>query len=308
MKLNQAICQNAKPKDTPSFSLVIHGGAWSSFEILRASPETYVNNLKLLLEGARQMLSNGASALDVVEYCVRQEEDDPLHNAGRGSIPKKIDFYQMDAAIMEGATLSCGAVAGVQNVKNPISLARLVMEKTNHVLLVDQGAMDFARTQNVDIMPDTYFDILFLKDNQEKHGTVGAVVRDMHGNLAAGTSTGGVFGQIPGRVGDTPLIGAGTYANNQTCAISCTGVGEDFIRATLSHRVSMLMEIAHMPLQDSMENSMAYLRDRTNGSGGMIGVDRAGKVCSAAHDTSMLHGWIEQGGRAEVSWEPSVSV
>src|SRR4029077_8449120 len=222
------------------------------------------------LRAGREILQGGGSSLDAVEAAVRVLEDDPHFTAGRGSVFTSAGTIEMDAAIMDGKTLAAGAVAGIEHVRNPVVLARAVMEKSKHVMMIGAGAEKFAKRNGIELVDVKYFftqdrwDAFqkikaaekagadgskeFIISDAERHGTVGAVARDSRGNLAAATSTGGTTNKLPGRVGDTPIIGAGTYAKNATCAISCTGDGEFFIRAAVAHQVSVLTELHGMPL------------------------------------------------------------
>src|SRR5213596_2029344 len=249
------------------FGLLIHGGA-GTIERTNMTPERE-HEFRAGLEGALsagyEILKRGGSSLDATETAVRVLEDDPHFNAGRGSVFTSAGTNEMDASIMDGKTLKAGAVGSVKHIKNPIGLARLVMEKSPHVMLDCAGAETFAKANGIKLVDEKYFftqerwDALqkmkaaeknrksgagksFLITDQDRHGTVGAVALDRDGNLAAATSTGGTTNKMPGRIGDTPVIGAGTYANNQTCAVSCTGDGEYFIRAAAAHEVSALMQ------------------------------------------------------------------
>lgn len=218
----------AQPK---SYTIVIHGGAGTIDQSMPDSvKQDYLKSLSYALEIGKDVLSNGGTSMDAVEKVLNYFEIDPKFNAGIGSVYTSEGAHEMDASIMDGRDLSCGAVAGVQHVPHPISLARLVMEKTPHVLLSCEGAEKFAEKMGIKLVPSSYFDTRARykqwqdhKKQLEKHGTVGCVARDNYGNLAAGTSTGGMTDKMPGRIGDSPLIGIGTYANNKTCAISCTG-------------------------------------------------------------------------------------
>lgn len=258
----------------------------------------YVMGLRESILAGESVLKNGGSALDAVEQAIRVLEDNPLFNAGRGSVFSHAGKNEMDAAIMNGADLSAGAVAGIYNVKNPISLARAVMEKSEHVLLSGSGAVEFAKSIGAEFADDEYFfvqsrydqlakaqssDSTLLdhtgeKDNK-KFGTVGAVALDIHGNLAAATSTGGMTNKKFGRVGDSPIIGAGTYANNSTCAISCTGHGEFFMRSVVAYDISCLMEYRNMSLADACDYVVMKKLIEFGGEGGLIAVDREGNIC-----------------------------
>src|SRR5881398_1520976 len=247
--------------------LAIHGGA-GTIERSNMTPERereYRAGLERALTAGYEILKRGGSSLDATEAAVRVLEDDPHFNAGRGSVFTSAGTNEMDESIMEGKTRKAGAVGSVQHIKNPINLARLVMEKSPHVMLDCAGAEAFAKANGIELVDQKYFftqqrwgalqkmkaaeknrasgeGTSFLITDQDRHGTVGAVALDKNGNLAAATSTGGTTNKMPGRIGDTPVIGAGTYANNQTCAVSCTGDGEYFIRTAAEHELSALMQ------------------------------------------------------------------
>ncbi|MBA3987023.1 MAG: isoaspartyl peptidase/L-asparaginase, partial [Flavobacteriales bacterium] len=255
------------------YTLVIHGGAGTLVKGLM-TPEKekeYKNALEKALHLGFSLLEKGASALDVVEQAIRCLEDIPLFNAGRGSVFTNAGTHEMDAAIMDGKSLQAGAVTLITGIRNPISLARDVMEKSDHVFLAGEGAMRFAKN-NGHIMenPEYFYDEVRyqqwqgIKDSDKfqldhsvkqegKFGTVGAVACDQNGNIAAATSTGGMTNKKWGRVGDSPMIGSGTYANNNTCAVSCTGSGEYFIRGVVAYDVSCLMEYKGLSLQEAAE-------------------------------------------------------
>ncbi len=252
-------------------------------------------------------------------------EDNVLFNAGRGSVFTKKGVQEMDAAIMDGIDLSAGAVAGVRNVRNPIELATEVMRNSNHVFLSGKGANDFAIKQGVKLEPDEYFFSQFRYDQwkairdsdnysldhtnhqleelmrDKKFGTVGAVACDMHGNVAAATSTGGMTNKKYGRIGDSPMIGSGTYANNRTCAISCTGHGEMFIRSVAAYDVSCLMEYKNLSLQDAMDIVVNDKLLKIQGEGGMIGVDAQGNAAMIFNSAGMYRGAKNSKGLNEVS-------
>ena len=221
------------------YTIVIHGGAGTFQKSFNDSLKAeYFKSLKEALTIGQQILANGGTSLDAVEKVINYFENNPEFNAGKGAVFTSAGEHELDAAIMNGKDLSCGAVGGVKHIKNPVSLARLVMEKTKHVLLCGQGADDFGKQMNVPYVDNKYFDTpqrlkQFEKIKGEKHGTVGCVALDSYGNLAAATSTGGLENKMPGRVGDSPLVGDGTYANNKTCAVSCTGTGELLLKILL---------------------------------------------------------------------------
>lgn len=278
-----------------SFSLMIHGGAGAIH-----APELYRESLLRIAQVGGDALSRGASALDVVEMCVSLLEDDELYNAGRGSVLRADGGVDCDASIMEGLDMRAGAVAAVSGIKNPIRAARAVMEKSPHVFLLGAGAQEFAREHGIAFEPDSYFvvpsrvaqleearkkSVITLDhDAEEKLGTVGAVVRDQKGNLAAGTSTGGMVNKQYGRVGDSPVIGAGVYADNETCAVSCTGYGEQFLRMAVAKDAADLIAYKGLSAQAAAEEAIGNLTKRIDGKGGLILIDRNGD-CGVAHST-----------------------
>ena len=295
------------------FSLAIHGGAGT---ILKSdmTPEleqAYARGLEEALNAGYAVLEEGGSAVNAVKAAVVILEDNLLFNAGRGSVFTKKGVQEMDAAIMDGKDLSAGSIAGVRNVRNPIELAAEVMINSNHVFLSGKGANDFAIKQGINLEPDEYFFSQFRYDQwkvmrdsdnysldhthqgleelmkDKKFGTVGAVACDMLGNIAAATSTGGMTNKKYGRIGDSPLIGAGTYANNETCAISCTGHGEPFIRAVAAHDVHALMEYKGYNLEEAMREVVMIKLVNMDGEGGMIGVDAEGNTAMIFNSAGM---------------------
>src|SRR5437588_9672384 len=285
--------------------LVVHGGA-RTMERGKMTPERereYRAGIENALRAGWEILQHGGSSLDATEAAVRTFEDDPLFNAGKGSVFTAAGTNEMDAAIMDGKTLKAGAVAAVQHVKNPIDLARLVMEKSPHVLMAGEGAENFAKEHGVELVDAKYFftqrrwDELQNDKAKEKgaagdkkfiisHGTVGAVALDRHGDLAAATSTGGKSNKLPGRIGDTPVIGGGTYANNATCAVSGTGDGEFFIMATAAHDVSALMEYRRKTIEEA---TVAVIDQIGNlgGTGGLIAIQQNGKIVLAVNTSGI---------------------
>lgn len=280
------------------FAIAVHGGAGT---ITRSSmtaekEQAYRLGLELAISAGEKVLKTGGSSLDAVEAAIRQLEDNPLFNAGKGAVFTHEGKHEMDASIMNGKDLMAGAVAGVQNIKNPITLARTVMEKSEHVFLAGPGAMVFAKEQNMELMPEDYFFVQMRYDqlqqaiksdtvvmdhtlpDDKKFGTVGAVALDVDGNLAAGTSTGGMTNKKNGRVGDTPVIGAGTYANNSTCAISCTGHGEFFIRSVVAYDISCLMEYKGLTLKQACDLVVQQKLVKLGGEGGLIALDANGNI------------------------------
>jgi beta-aspartyl-peptidase (threonine type) len=281
-----------------NYAIAIHGGAGT---ILRSSmtPEketAYKKALQDAIVAGETILKAGGQSLDAVEASIRSLEDNPLFNAGKGAVFTNEGKSEMDASIMEGKTLMAGAVASVRNIKNPISLAKAVMQQSEHVFFAGEGAMEFAKKINAETKPDEYFfvqqrydqllqakesDTIVLDhtvDKEKKFGTVGAVALDVNGNLAAGTSTGGMTNKKHGRVGDTPMIGAGTYANNNTCAVSCTGHGEFFIRSVVAYDISCLMEYKGLSLKDACEIVVQQKLVKIGGEGGLIALDAKGNI------------------------------
>jgi len=287
-------------------SLIIHAGAGGTMDNLRGTAQENHKALHIVLERGRAALAARMSAMDAAELCVRLLEDNPLFNAGCGAVATATGQFELDASIMDGRDLKAGAVACVRNIRNPVSLARLVMEKTPHVLLVARGAMNFANSQDIPQEPDSYFQNALdkahagQKDAGTKHGTVGAVALDCEGNIAAATSTGGTADKMDGRVGDTPLVGAGTWADNRCCGVSCTGIGEHFIRTALAHRTAMIIEKDGVSAQDAAALALTYLQDMIpGGEGGLIALDKQGRIGFAhKNDILMRFGYIEHGGQS----------
>jgi beta-aspartyl-peptidase (threonine type) len=300
------------------FAIAIHGGAGV---IDRNTPEevrrAYTAGLEKALREGRDRLARGESALDTVEAVVRILEDDPLFNAGKGAVFTEDGKHELDASIMDGRKLACGAVGAVRTVKNPISLARLVMERTPHVLLIGDGAEQFATSVGVERVDPSYFDTeprrrgleKLLQERKQKEGspaksrgTVGCVAMDTRGNLAAATSTGGMTGKRFGRVGDSPIIGAGTYASNATCAVSCTGTGEEFIRNVAAFQVAALMQYSGLGVQQAA-HAVVFERLKPD-DGGLIAVSHTGEIAMPYSTTGMFRGAADSGGRFEVAiWE-----
>lgn len=298
------------------FSIAIHGGAGtiSKNDLSPEQEAAYHLALSDALAAGYSLLEKGASALDAVTAAVISLEDCILFNAGRGAVFTKTGTHEMDASIMDGATLQAGAITCVKQVKNPVVLARAVMEKSEHVMLSGEGALQFAKEQQLKLEEEAYFFSQFryeqwqlVKDEQvtaldhnikteKKFGTVGAVACDANGTVAAATSTGGMTNKNYNRIGDTPIIGAGTYANNLTCAISCTGHGELFIKAVAAYDVSCLMEYKDYTLQQAMETVTLDKLVKINGEGGMIGADAKGNVALVFNSEGMYRGWQKSNG------------
>ncbi len=307
--------------ETKKIGLAIHGGA-GTIERSNMTPERereYRTGLERALTAGYETLKRGGSSLDATEAAVRVLEDDPHFNAGKGSVFTSAGTNEMDAAIMDGKTLAAGAVASLKHIKNPINLARLVMEKSGHVMMDGEGAEAFARENGIEPVDQKYFftqerwDALqkmkateksrtgatgkkFLINDQDRHGTVGAVALDQNGNLAAATSTGGTTNKRPGRIGDSPVIGAGTYANNSTCAVSATGDGEYFIRATVGRDVSALMEYRGMSLKDAAQAALDKV-GKLGGTGGLIAIDRLGNIALPFNTAGMYRGYVDPNGK-----------
>jgi beta-aspartyl-peptidase (threonine type) len=289
----------------------------------------YKLSLEKALRAGYEILNSGGSSLDAVEATVKILEDNPLFNAGKGAVFTHEGKIELDAAIMNGKNLAAGSMAGVTIIKNPVSGARAVMEKSGHVMLIGKGAEAFAAEQGLDIVDPSYFytqsrwDSLQnlikqdsiknkinkvntktlveeAKNNDSKFGTVGAVALDVQGNLAAATSTGGMSNKKYGRVGDVPIIGAGTYANNATCAISCTGWGEFFIRLVVAKSVSDLMEYKNLSLQKAAEEMIMKKVPQLGGDGGLIAVDKKGNFAMPFNTAGMYRGYIRSDGKAVV--------
>ncbi len=291
------------------FTIAIHGGAGTiSPDSMTAEKEQlYLKGLEQALSAGHTVLKENGSAMDAVMAAVVQLEDNPLFNAGRGSVFTHEGLHEMDAAIMDGNSGNAGSVAGVQGVRNPIILARLVMEKTEHVMLHGNGAEELARLHQLPFESPEYFYDAFryeqwqsIRDteitqldhsNNKKFGTVGAVALDVHGNVAAATSTGGMTNKRFSRIGDSPIIGAGTYAANHTCAVSCTGHGEYFIRSVVAYDVSCLMEYKGLSLEEACRTVVMDKLVKTGGEGGLIAVDKKGIPQLVFNSEGMYRGY-----------------
>ncbi|NUQ81521.1 MAG: isoaspartyl peptidase/L-asparaginase [Bacteroidetes bacterium] len=294
------------------WSIAIHGGAGT---IPLTTPDSvsqqYYQSLFRALETGRALLQKGLPAIEVAEAVVMVMEDDPLFNAGRGSVFTSAGTHELDAAIMDGRTLACGSVAGVTTIRNPIRLARYVMEKTPHVFFAGNGLKALADSSGLEQVAPSWFDTprrlkqyLSWKDLQK--GTVGCVVRDQKRNLAAATSTGGTTGKRPGRVGDVPVIGAGTFADNRTAAISCTGLGEQFIRHTVARSVTARMEWGGQSLQSAADSVVFGVLNP--GDGGLVAVSREGTIVFSFNSTGMFRGAATSEGRFEAGiWKEMIS-
>jgi beta-aspartyl-peptidase (threonine type) len=314
--------------DTRPIAIVIHGGA-GVIEPSRMTPAkeaSFREGLAAALDAGYAILERGGSSLDAVTAAVRTMENDPQFNAGKGAVLNHEGNAELDAAIMDGRGPRAGAVASVFHVRNPIELARLVMEKSVHVMLVGRGAEDFALEHGVALVPRSYFRTeareqqLAEELRKEKErapatpttrspdaaaassmGTVGAVALDREGNLAAGTSTGGLTNKLLGRVGDSPIIGAGTYANNESCAVSGTGEGEYYIRQVLAYDVCALMQYRHMTLAQAVHEEIHVKLQRAGGEGGVIALDPAGNIAMDFNSVGMFRGARDSHGRHEIA-------
>ena len=300
--------------------IVIHGGAGTILK-KNMSPEMeqqYREKLAEAINAGYAVLKKNGTAVDAVEATINIMEDSPLFNAGKGAVFTHEGTNEMDAAIMDGKTLKAGSVADVQHIKNPISLARMVMEKSQHVMLVGDGAETFAKQQGMQMMPKEYFytdrrwkelQRALEEENgkkgatdstEKKHGTVGCVALDASGNLAAGTSTGGLTNKRYGRVGDSPIIGAGTYADNATCGVSATGTGEYFIRMVVAHEIASLMGLKGMTVQQAADTVVMKMLPTINGDGGVIAMDANGNFAMPFNTPGMYRAYIDENGKAVV--------
>jgi len=313
-----------QPEATIPFAIAIHGGAGA---ILRSkmTPEkerAYRDALIESLTEGYDVLASGGSSLDAVQKAVNVMEDSPLFNAGKGAVFTYDGRNEQDACIMDGATRNVGAVAMLRRIKNPIVLARLVLEKSTHVLLAGEGAEEFARAHGMEFVDQDYFFTEYrwqqLQDALEKErgdaseltrldhsvedktGTVGAVALDRHGNLAAATSSGGMTNKRAGRIGDTPMIGAGTYADNETCAVSATGVGEYIMRALVAYDIAALMMYKNMTLADAADEVVMKKLTALGGSGGGVAIDRLGNIAMPLNSEGMYRGYQLPDGEAYV--------
>ncbi|PDO82231.1 beta-aspartyl-peptidase [Kosakonia pseudosacchari] len=294
--------------------IAIHGGA-GAIGRAQMSPEKeqrYVHVLSSIIETGQRMLESGVSALDVVTEAVRLLEECPLFNAGIGAVFTRDETHELDACVMDGNTLKAGAVAGVSRLRNPVLAARLVMEHSPHVFMIGEGAEKFAFSHGMEAVspslfstPERFAQLMEARDaghtvldhgsapldESKKFGTVGAVALDKQGNLAAATSTGGMTNKLPGRVGDSPLPGAGCYANNANVAVSCTGTGEVFIRALAAYDIAALMEYGGLSLQEACDAVVMEKLPALGGSGGLIAVDREGNVALPFNSEGMYRAW-----------------
>lgn len=312
------------------YALAIHGGAGNlvKMNLSEEQQKEYTQALDSALLAGEAILKNGGSAIDAVEAAIIVLEDCPLFNAGKGAVFTHDGHNELDAAIMNGENLECGAVTGVRRIKNPIGLARKVMEKSEFILLQAQGAEEFAKEQGIAWVDTSYFFTQHrweqlqeaIEDDkteldhsekkkasihptprEEKYGTVGCVALDIHGNLAAGTSTGGLTNKRYGRIGDSPIIGSGTYADNATCAVSCTGKGEDFIRLNVAHEIASMMRYAKADLKSACDSVVMKKLKAIKGRGGCIAIDRDGNIAMPFTTTGMFRGSIDVNGERKIA-------
>lgn len=310
------------------FTIAVHGGAGTILKSM-LTPELeirYRNGLQEALDAGYDLLSKGDSSVDAVELAVRFLEDNELFNAGKGAVFTKKGINEMDAAIMDGSNLAGGAVAGVRNIKNPVTLAKEIMLHSGHVMLSGNGAKEFALNRGIEQAPDEYFFTKYRYDQwieirdsdyyqldhkedglkgmaheEKKFGTVGAVALDQHGHLAAATSTGGMTNKRYGRIGDSPVLGSGTYANDATCAISCTGHGEYFLRAVVAYDISCLIEYKGLSLKQACEIVVKEKLVKMGGEGGLIAADTKGELELCFNSEGMYRGLRNSDGQSLVA-------
>lgn len=310
------------------FTIAVHGGAGTILKSM-LTPELeirYRNGLQEALDAGYDLLSKGGSSVDAVELAVRFLEDNELFNAGKGAVFTKKGINEMDAAIMDGSNLAGGAVAGVRNIKNPVTLAKEIMLHSGHVMLSGNGAKEFALNRGIEQAPDEYFFTKYRYDQwieirdsdyyqldhkedglkgmaheEKKFGTVGAVALDQHGHLAAATSTGGMTNKRYGRIGDSPVLGSGTYANDATCAISCTGHGEYFLRAVVAYDISCLIEYKGLSLKQACEIVVKEKLVKMGGEGGLIAADTKGELELCFNSEGMYRGLRNSDGQSLVA-------
>lgn len=319
-------CESGKPpaqsstaKEKPPITLVIHGGAGTirKDKMTEDQERAYHDALRQALDKGYGVLSSGGTSIDAIIAAIEVMENSPLFNAGKGAVFTYSGKNELDASIMDGSNLKAGAVAGVTTVKNPIKAAYAVMTKSEHVMLAGRGADAFAAEQGLEIVDPSYFvdstryqqylnrkkaagkDGASSEDKQKKFGTVGAVALDQFGNIAAGTSTGGMSDKKYGRVGDSPIIGAGTYANNRTCAVSATGWGEFFIRLAVAHDISAMMEYGGLSLKNASDSVIMKKLPALGGDGGIVAIDTRGNIAMTFNTEGMYRGYIREKGKAQ---------
>jgi beta-aspartyl-peptidase (threonine type) len=315
--------------DPENFGIVIHGGAGTILKenMSDSLEQAYKAKLEEAIRTGHEILANGGTAIEAVQRTINVMEDSPLFNAGKGAVFTNEGKNELDASIMDGATLNAGAVAGVTTVKNPINLAYEVMENSEHVMMAGKGAETFAEKNGLEIVAPEYFytenrfrSLERIRDKEKteldhddnraafvdpyikdsKYGTVGAAALDKHGNLAAGTSTGGMTNKRWGRIGDAPIIGAGTYANNKTCAVSGTGWGEFFIRGVVAYDISALMEYKGLSLEEAAREVIQKKNPELGGNGGIIAIDGAGNVAMEFNTAGMYRATMNKNGELKI--------
>lgn len=304
--------KNENMNDKPEYALVIHGGAGV---ILRENmndelEQEYLTKMNEALDAGLEVLKAGGSSIEAVVKTINIMENSPLFNAGKGAVFTHDEKNELDASIMNGEDLNAGAISGVGNIKNPINLAREVMLNSEHVMLSGKGASEFAKEKGLELVDSSYFfterrwkslQKALKEANNGKFGTVGCAALDKSGNLAAGTSTGGMTNKKYGRIGDAPIIGAGTYANNNTCAISATGHGEFFIKYTVAHDISALMEYGGKTLEEASQIVINEKLVKAGGGGGIIGIDKNGNISMVFNTPGMYRGFAKSTGERELA-------
>ena len=314
--LGLLVLSAAGPQSPQGFVLLAHSGAGNRSSTDQQVVEARRDGMVKAIRAGYAILARGGTSMDAVEATIRVMEDSGLYDAGRGAYYTKEGVPEMDAAIMDGRTLQAGSVAALKHIANPIHLARLVMEKTPHVLLVADGAEEFAKSQGIELVSPYYFyterEWNRFKDAEQKkkagdgHGTVGVVALDQAGNLAAGTSTGGTVLKMPGRVGDSPIIGAGTYANNESCAVSATGTGEYFMRNVVASDICARVKYLHVSLEQAANDVVMKELVAQHGDGGVIALDRRGNIAAPFNTTEMMTGQVRADGQIKMSgWSKS---
>lgn len=303
-----------------SYAIAIHGGAGTILKSAMTDDKeaAYTSVLNQALTAAENLLKKSGSAIDAVEKAVTILEDSDLFNAGRGAVFTHASTHELDASIMDGRDRKAGAVAGVKRIKNPISLCRTIMDQSEHVFLMAEGAEAFAEEHGIELVDPAYFSTEFRKaqllsirdsgktqldhsvEDLKKFGTVGAVALDLHGNLAAATSTGGITNKRYGRIGDTPVIGAGTYAENGVCAISSTGYGEYYLRCVAAYEVAALMKYGGLGLEEATKKVIHEIIPKMGGDGGLIGVDSCGNIATPFNTEGMYRAWAKSGQKAVI--------
>jgi L-asparaginase / beta-aspartyl-peptidase len=321
MAQDVSIMPAGKPQLSGNWVLVLHGGAGNPVfdKTGDRTEQAYRTGLKTALDLGGKILKEGGTAVDAVEAVVKNLEDNPLFNAGKGAVLNEEGKAELDASIMDGRTLMAGSVACVTRIKNPVSAARKVMENSQHVMLVGAGAEKFAKVMGLELVDPSYFITPSQLEKYKKskpappskigpalkkddgHGTVGCVAMDQYGNLAAATSTGGTPLKLQGRVGDSPIIGAGTYANNGTCAISCTGHGEVFMRYLVAYDVAAMMEYRGMSMEEAARMIIQEKIKDKKGEGGLIGVDREGHITMEFNTPGMFRAFLRENGETNIA-------